>query len=158
MSVIVGTDGAAKLNLGGGLKYVANMFSWTAQLRREMLRQTTQADNYEKRTGGMGDWTGSFSFRLQFSDDTSVAQSAWQLLNFAFSNTDDTLKAGIELILQSEKLPPDCDIFKTTVSGIIKLTGTVVIGDISMNCQDPEQPIVAVANWEADGALTLARS
>jgi hypothetical protein len=95
---------------------------------------------------------------LQFSDDTSVAQSAWQLLNFAFSNTDDTLKAGIELILQSEKLPPDFDIFKTTVSGVIKLTGTVVIGDISMDCADPEQAIVAVASWEADGALTLARS
>jgi hypothetical protein len=158
MAVIVGTNGAAKLNLGGGLKYVANMFSWNARLRREMLRQTTQADNYEKRTAGLGDWTGSFSFRLQFSDDTSVAQSAWQLLNFAFSNTDDTLKASMELILQSEKLPPDFDIFKTTVSGIIKLTGTVVIGDISMDCEDPEQPIVAVANWEGDGALTLARS
>lgn len=158
MAVLVGADGAAKLDLGDGLKYVANIFSWNAQLRREMLRQTTQADNYEKRTGGMGDWTGSFSFRLQFSDDTSVAQSAWQLLNFAFTQNDDDLKAGIELILQSYKLPTDCDIFKTTVPGIIKLTGTVVIGDISMNCEDPEQPIVAVANWEADGALTPVRT
>jgi len=158
MAVLVGADGAARLDLGNGLKYVANIFSWNAQLRREMLRQTTQADNYEKRTGGMGDWTGSFSFRLQFSDDTSVAQSAWQLLNFAFTENDDDLKAGIELILQSYKLPPDCDIFRTTVPGIIKLTGTVVIGDISMNCEDPEQPIVAVANWEADGALTPVRT
>jgi hypothetical protein len=158
MAVIVGTNGAAKLNLGGGLKYVANIFSWDAQLRREMLRQTTQADDYEKRTAGMGDWTGSFSFRLQFSDDTSVAQSAWQLLNFAFTETDDDLKAGIELILQSYKLPTDCDIFKTTIPGIIKLTGTVVIGNISMNCEDPELPIVAKANWEADGALAPVRT
>jgi hypothetical protein len=158
MAVLVGADGAAKLDLGGGLKYVANIFSWNAQLRREMLTRTTQADDYRRRTAGLGDWTGSFSFRLQFSDDTSVAQSAWQLLNFAFSNTDDNLRAGIELILQSHKLPTDCDIFQTTIPGIIKLTGNVVIGDISMNCEDPEQPIVAVANWEADGALAPVRT
>jgi len=158
MSVLVGSDGAAKINLGGGLKFVANIFSWTARLRREMLRQTTQADDYEKRTAGLGDWSGSFSFRMQFSDDTSVAQSAWQLLDFALTKNDNDLKASIELILQSYKLPPDCDIFKTTIPGIIKLTGTVVIGDLSMNCEDPEQPIIAVANWEGDGALTPVRT
>jgi hypothetical protein len=158
MSLLVGSDGAAQINLGNGLKFVANIFSWNARLRREMLRQTTQADDYEKRTAGLGDWSGSFSFRMQFSDDTSVAQSAWQLLDFALTKNDDDLKAGIELILQSYKLPPDCDTFKTTIPGIIKLTGTVVIGDLSLNCEDPEQPIIAVANWEGDGALTPVRT
>jgi hypothetical protein len=158
MGVLVGSDGAAQLDLGGGLKYVANIFTWSAQLRRDMLDQTTQADDYKKRTGGLGDWTGSFSFRLQFSDDTSVAQSAWQLLNHAFTSTDDDLKASLCLILQSYRLSADCDIFKTTVAGIIKLTGTVVIGDVSMNCEDPERPIVAVASWEADGVLALERT
>jgi hypothetical protein len=123
-----------------------------------MLRQTTQADDYAKRTAGLGDWSGSFSFRMQFSDDTSVAQSAWQLIDFALTKNDDDLKASIELILQSYKLPPDCDIFKTTIPGIIKLTGTVVIGDLSLNCEDPEQPIIAVANWEGDGAMTPVRT
>jgi hypothetical protein len=158
MAVLVGSDGAAKINLGGGLKFVANIFSWTARLRREMLRQTTQADDYEKRTAGLGDWSGSFSFRMQFSDDTSVAQSAWQLLDFALTKNDNDLKASIELILQSYRLLPDCDIFKTTIPGVIKLTGTVVIGDLSMNCEDPEQPIIAVASWEGDGALTPVRT
>jgi hypothetical protein len=60
--------------------------------------------------------------------------------------------------LQSYKLPPDCDIFKTTIPGVIKLTGTVVIGDLSLNCEDPEQPIIAVANWEGDGAMTPVRT
>jgi hypothetical protein len=122
-----------------------------------MLDQTTQADDYKKRTGGLGDWTGSFSFRLQFSDDTSVAQSAWQLLNHAFTSTDDDLKADLRLVLQSYQLSSDCDIFQTTIADTISLRGTVVIGDISMNCEDPEQPIVAVASWEADGALLLQR-
>ncbi len=158
MSLLVGSDGAAQINLGGGLKFVANIFSWNARLRREMLRQTTQADDYEKRTAGLGDWSGSFSFRMQFSDDTSVAQSAWQLLDFALTKNDDDLKASIALILQSYKLPPDCDIFKTTIPGVIKLTGTVVIGDLSLNCEDPEQPIIAVASWEGDGALTPVRT
>jgi hypothetical protein len=158
MSLLVGSDGAAQINLGGGLKFVANIFSWNARLRREMLRQTTQADDYEKRTAGLGDWSGSFSFRMQFSDDTSVAQSAWQLLDFALTKNDDDLKASIALILQSYKLPPDCDIFKTTIPGVIKLTGTVVIGDLSLNCEDPEQPIIAVANWEGDGAMTPVRT
>jgi hypothetical protein len=158
MSLLVGSDGAAQINLGSGLKFVANIFSWNARLRRGMLRQTTQADDYEKRTGGLGDWSGSFSFRMQFSDDTSVAQSAWQLLDFALTENDDDLKASIALILQSYKLPPDCDIFKTTIPGVIKLTGTVVIGDLSLNCEDPEQPIIAVANWEGDGAMTPVRT
>jgi hypothetical protein len=158
MSLLVGSDGAAQINLGSGLKFVANIFSWNARLRREMLRQTTQADDYEKRTAGLGDWSGSFSFRMQFSDDTSVAQSAWQLIDFALTKNDDDLKASIALILQSYKLPPDCDIFKTTIPGVIKLTGTVVIGDLSLNCEDPEQPIIAVANWEGDGAMTPVRT
>ena len=46
----------------------------------------------------------------------------------------------------------------TTVSGVIKLTGTVVIGDVRLDCTDPEQPIVAVANWSGDGALALVRA
>jgi hypothetical protein len=59
--------------------------------------------------------------------------------------------------LQSYKLPPDYDIFRTTVSGIIRLAGTVVIGDVSLDCTDPEQPIIAKAFWSGDGALALQR-
>lgn len=158
MAVLVGTDGSAQLDLGGGLKYVANIFSWQAQLRREMLRQTTQADDFERRTGGLGDWTGSFSFRLQFSDDTSTAQSSWQLLEYALTETDDNLKADMNLVLQRYQLAPDYDIFDSTIAGAISLNGTIVIGDLSLDCQDPEQPVVAVASWEADGALTPYRS
>jgi hypothetical protein len=158
MAVIVGSDGAAQINLGDGRKFIANMFAWNARLRREMLSRTTQADDYERRTGGMGDWSGSFSFRMQFSDDTTFAQSAWQLLNFAFTKTDKDLKAQIRLILQSHKLPPDCDIFKTTITGGIRLRGTVVISDVSINCEDPEQPMIAVVSWEGDGPMVFVRS
>lgn len=158
MAVIVGADGAAQINLGGGLKYIANIRSWRASLRRDMLRRTTLADEAERRTGGLADWTGDFEFRLQFSDDTTVAQSAWQMLDFALSNTDDDLKADLSLILQRYQLSPDYDIFDTTVAGIVKLTGTVVIGDVSLNCEDPEQPIIAVASWAGDGALTPLRA
>jgi hypothetical protein len=158
MSVIVGSSGAAQINLGDGIKYVANIFSWNASLKRDMLSRTTQADEAERRTGGLADWTGDFSFRLQFSDDTATAQSAWQMLDFAYSKTDDDLKAELRLILQSHKLPPDCDIFRTTVSGIVRLAGTIVIGDVSLDCTDPEQPIIAKAFWSGDGALALQRA
>ena len=140
------------------MKYVANIFSWNASMKRDMLSRTTQADEAERRTGGLADWTGDFSFKLQFSDDTATAQSAWQMLDFAYSNTDDDLKAELQLILQSHKLPPDCDIFRTTVSGIIRLAGTIVIGDVSLDCTDPEQPIIAKAFWSGDGALALQRA
>lgn len=158
MAVIVGSDGAAQIDLGDGLKYVANVKSWRASLKRDMLRRTTQADEAERRTGGLADWSGDFEFRLQFSDDTSTAQSAWQMLNFALTGTDDDLKADIELILQRYQLLPDCDIFGTTVAGVVKLVGTVVIGDVSLNCEDPEQPLIAVASWAGDGVLTPQRS
>lgn len=158
MGVLVGADGSAKLDLGNGLICVANIFSWNAKLGREMLPTTTQADEFRRRTAGLGDWSGSFSFRLQFSDDTTVAQSSWQILDFALTKTDDELKADLELILQRYQLPPDHGIFGTTIDGIVQLTGTVVIGDISLNCEDPEQPIIAVASWEGDGALTPERS
>lgn len=157
MAVLVGADGVAKLDLGDGLICVANIFSWRARLSREMLRRTTQADEAERRTAGLADWSGSFSFRLQFSDDISTAQSAWQILDFALTNTDDGLKANLELILQKYQLVPDYDIFNSTVDGVIKLTGVVVIGDISMDCSDPEQPIVCEASWAGDGALTPVR-
>lgn len=158
MSVLVGSSGAAQINLGSGLKYVANIFSWTASMKRDMLSRTTQADEAERRTGGLADWTGNFSFKLQFSDDTGIAQSAWQMLNFAYTNTDDNLKAELRLILQSHKLPPDYDIFQTTVSGIVRLAGTVVIGDVSLDCTDPEQPVIAKAFWSGDGSLALQRA
>lgn len=158
MSVLVGAHGAAQINLGGTLKYVANIFSWNASMKRAMLSRTTQADDFERNTGGLAGWSGSFSFKLQFSDDTSVAQSAWQMLDFAFTKTDDDLKASLQLILQSHKLTPDYDIFQTTVGGIIQLAGTIVIGDVSLDCTDPEQPIVAVATWSGDGALALQRA
>jgi hypothetical protein len=158
MAVLVGADGSAKLDLGDGLICVANIFSWSARLRRETLRTTTQADEFQRRTAGLGDWSGSFSFKMQFSDDIAIAQSSWQILDFALTKTDDELKADLELILQRYQLPPDHDIFGTTIDGIVKLAGTVVIGDISMDCEDPEQPIIAVASWEGDGALTPERS
>jgi hypothetical protein len=158
VSVLVGSNGAAQIDLGGGIKYVANIFSWTASMKRDMLSRTTQADEAERRTGGLADWTGDFSFKLQFSDDTATAQSAWQMLNFAYSNTDDDLKAELRLILQSYRLPPGYDVFRTTVSGIIQLAGTIVIGDVSLDCTDPEQPIIAKAFWGGDGALALQRA
>lgn len=158
MAVLVGADGAAQIDLGAGLKYIANIKSWRCKMTREMLDRTTQADESRRRTGGLSDWSGDFEFHIQFSDDTGTALSAWQLLDFAFTNTDDDLKADISLILQQQNHPSNCDIFSTTVAGIVKLTGTVVIGDISLNCEDPEQPIIAVANWEADGPLGLERS
>jgi hypothetical protein len=158
MSVLIGSNGAAQINLGGGIKYVANIFSWTASMKRDMLSRTTQADEAERRTGGLADWTGDFSFNLQFSDDADTAQSAWQMLDFAYSNTDDDLKAELRLILQSHKLPPDYDVFRTTISGIIQLAGTIVIGDVSLDCTDPGQPIVAKAFWGGDGALALQRA
>lgn len=157
MSVVVGADGEAKLNLGDGLICVANIFSWRARLSREMLRRTTLADEFERRTGGLGDWTGSFSFRLQFSDDTSIAQSSWQILNFALTGTDDNLKADLGLVLQRYQLPAGHDMFDSTIDGVIKLAGTVVIGDISLDCTDPEQPIVCEASWSGDGALAPER-
>lgn len=159
MAVIVGADGAAKIELGDGLKYIANIFSWQADLRRAMLRTTTQADDFERRTGGLGDWTGSFSFRLQFSDDTEVAQSAWQLLQHVCTGTDDGLKASVSLILQQYAVQHDYDIpFESTIGGTISLNGTVVVGGVSLNCEDPEKPIIAVASWEGDGALIPQRS
>lgn len=158
MTVIVGADGSAELDLGDGLRYVANIFSWRAQLKREMLRQTTLADEYERRTGGLGDWTGSFSFNLQFSDDISIAQSAWQILEYICTKQDDELKSALKLTVQRNQIANDCDIFDSTIAGSIALTGVVVIGDISLDCTDPEQATVAVASWEADGPLTPYRS
>lgn len=157
MGVIVGADGGAQINLGGGLKHVANIFSWQVNMGRDMLPTTTQADEAKRRTAGLADWTGDFSMRLQFSDDVSVAQSSWQMLNFALTGADDDLKADLKLILQSHQCLPD-DIFRTTIAGVISLVGKVVIGDIRLDCQDPGEPIILVADWSADGALVPQRS
>jgi hypothetical protein len=97
--------------------------------------------------------------RLQLSDDVSVAQSSWQMLNFALTGVDDGLKADLKLMLQSHQvLPEDCDIFRTTIPGIISLVGTVVIGDVRLDCTDPKEPIILVLHWSGDGALTPQRS
>lgn len=158
MSVIKGADGGIKINLGDGSRFIANTFRWNAKLRREMLRQTTQADDFEKRTAGIGDWTGSLSFYMQLSDDTSIAQSGMQLIEHVMSNTGDDLKASIELVLQRWEIPADYDTFNTSIKGAVSLTGTVVIGDMGFDCEDPERPVIATASWEADGPLTPVRS
>lgn len=158
MGVLVGADGAAKINLGNGLKYIANIKSWRVLCSNKPLKRTTQADEASRCTGGLFEWSGDFEFHLEFSDDESVALSAWQMLNFALSARGDDRKAEIALILQAHQLPPDYDVFSSTIPGVIKLTGTVTIANVPINCEDPEQPIVCVANWEGDGDLALVRN
>jgi hypothetical protein len=157
MGVLVGADGAAKINLGNGLKYVANIISWRVLCSNKPLERTTQADEASRTTGGLSRWSGDFEFHLQFSDDESVALSSWQMLDFAFNAKGDDRKAEIALILQSHQLPPDYDVFSSWIPGVVKLTGTVTLTDVPINCENPEQPIVCVANWEGDGELALVR-
>lgn len=158
MAVIVGADGAAQIDLGNGLKYIANITSWSVKLDRGYLNRTTQADEAKKRTADIADWTGDFSFNIQLSEDTSVALSAWPLLQFIIAGKDDELKAEVALILQRNQVMADCDIFQTTIPGAVWLAGTVVIGGVGLDCEDPEKPLVGLAQWGADGALTLHRS
>lgn len=158
MAVVVGSDGAAKINLGDGSQYIANIKSWRINMNRDYLSRTTQADEVERNTGGMSSWTGDFEMHLSFSDDESVALSSWQVLDFVINNTDDDLKAELSLLLQQYGVQADCKTFKTSMQEAISLTGTVVLGSVNMNCEDPEQPIVLVINWTADGPLTLQRS
>jgi hypothetical protein len=159
MPVIVGSDGAIQFDLGGGSLCTANTFAWSVNLGRETLPTTKQGDEAVTRTGGLADHTGSVSIRLQFSDDTSTANSAWQILDFALGNTDDDLKADLTLYLQRSGLTAGCgdDAFDTAIQDAIVLAGTVVVAGISLDCTAPEEPIVAVISWEADGALALSR-
>lgn len=159
MPVIVGSDGAVQFDLGSGSLCTANTFAWSVNLGRETLPTTKQGDEAVTRTGGLADHTGSVSIRLQFSDDTANANSAWQLIDFALGNTDDDLKADVKLYLQRSGLTAGCgdDAFDTVIQDPIVLAGTVVIAGISLDCTDPGEPVVAVLNWEADGALTLSR-
>lgn len=158
MGVITGADGAFQLDLGFGLKYMAKVTTWRANLSRDMLNRTTVADDMRKRTAGLGDFTGDFGFFLTFSDDISIAQSAWQVLEFIISGRDDGLKAEVALIMQSSQVEPEYDCFSSSISGIVKLTGTVVLGDMDIDCKDPEQPIGVLASWAADGGLDLVRT
>lgn len=158
MAVIVGADGAAQIDLGNGLKYMANITSWSIRLDRGYLDRTDLSHEAKKRTAGLADWTGDFSFNIQLSEDTSVALSAWQLLQFIIAGRDDELKAEVALILQRNQVMADCNIFQTTIPGAVWLAGTVVIGSVGLDCEDPEKPLVGLAQWGADGALTLHRS
>jgi len=157
MAVIVGADGAIELDLGNGLVRAANIFQWEARLTRDSLPRTTQADDYKRWTGGLGEWSGSFSFRLQFSDDGDTALSAWQLLTFIVSNTGDDLKGNLRLILQGQGEGAGSDVFRFPISDQIMLSGQVLISDVGLNCEDPERPIIATASWLGDGELTLER-
>ena len=159
MAVITGADGQVQFDLGGGAVCTANVFQWTANLGRQTLDTTRQGDEGRRRTGGLADHTGTVSLRLQFSDDTATANSAWQLLDFALGNVDDGLKAGLTLYVQMSSTSGLCDgVFGSTFSDAVSLTGSVVVADVRMDCSDVTQPVVAVLNWEADGALTLQRT
>lgn len=157
MTVVIGVDGAAQIDLGNGLKYVADITSWRLELNREELSRTTVADDAKRRTAGLADWTGDFSFNIELSEDDSMAQSAWHLLQFIIAGRDDELKAEVALILQRHEVVPDCDIFRGGIPGAVWLAGTVVIGGIRLDCGSPEQPLVGLVRWGADGALTLQR-
>jgi hypothetical protein len=157
VAVLVGADGGARIDLGNGLKFIAGVISWRALCSNKPLSRTTQADEAAKSTGGLSEWSGDFELHLQFSDDESVALSSWQMLEFALAAKGGSRKAEIALILQAHQLPPDYDVFSGTIPGVIKLAGTVTIADVSIDCEDPEQPIVCVVNWEGDGDLSLVR-
>lgn len=159
MAVILGSDGFIQLDLGNGLLCVANAFSWTVNLDRETLDTTRQGDEARRRTGGLADHTGSLSLRLLFAEDTAQALSAWQLLNFAITGADDALKAGMSLYLQRDSPPANCsDELGMLIPGAITLSGTVVVTSINLDCTEPGEPVVAVVNWAADGALQLTRA
>jgi hypothetical protein len=155
MAVAVGADGAAQFDFGNGLKYMANMFAWDIDYGSETLPQTNLADTHKRRTGGLKDSSGSFSFYLQFSEDEEPAHSALQMLDFIFNGTGNQLKTEMELILQRSKIAPDYDVFMSSVPGVIKLSGTVLVPRIRLNCENPERPLIAVAQWEGDGPLAL---
>lgn len=159
MSVIFGSDGAIQFNLNeAGQQCIANVFSWTVNLGREMLNTTRQGDEARGRTGGLADHTGSVSLRLQFSDDNSQAYSAWQIISRALGGTDNDLKANLQLYLQRGAPATGCDdTFGLLVQEPVILLGRVVIGSVSLDCTDPGEPIVAVLSWEADGPLELSR-
>lgn len=158
MSVILGSDGAIEFDFGPGSRCTANVFSWRVNLGRETLDTTRQGAEARGRTGGLADHTGSVSLRLQFSDDNSTANSAWQILDHALGNSDDGLKAGLTLYIQRTEPTAGCDdVFGALVAVPIKLAGTVVIAGIDLDCTDPGEPVVAVLSWEADGALALSR-
>jgi hypothetical protein len=157
MTVVVGTDGAAKIDLGSGLKYMANIRSWELSVSRPSLSRTNLGDEAERSVSGVAKWTGDFEFHLVFSEDESVALSSWKMLEFALAGVGDELFADIELILQRHQIAPDFEVFRSTIPGVIKLSGTVLVTDVRMDCTDPGEPIVMVADWEGDGALTPVR-
>jgi hypothetical protein len=96
---------------------------------------------------------------LQFSDDTALANSAFQIIDYALGNSDDELKANLRLYLQRTPPAQECDdVFDSLVSDEVYLAGGVVLTSISLDCTDPGEPLVAVLGWEADGALTLERA
>jgi hypothetical protein len=158
MSVILGSDGSIKIDLGDGQRFIANVFSYRVNLGRETLPQTRQGDEAVKRTGGLADHTGSVSLRMQFSDDNEYIESAWQILDYVLAGSDDELKAEIELYLQRQGTVVQCgDDFTTIIPESVYLAGTVVLTNVSIDCADPGEPVVAVLSWEADGALALQR-
>ena len=157
MAVILGSDGAVKIDLGDGLKYIAQIRSWEAALSRPSLRRTTMADEAEKRASGVADWGGNFELQIVLSEDDSTALSAWKLLQFLLAGVDEGLKADVELILQRYQISADCVTFGTSLSGVVKLAGTVLLTDVRLDCQSPEEALVLVVYWEGDGALGLVR-
>jgi hypothetical protein len=158
MSVILGSEGSIQFDFGNGSRCVANVFSWSVNLGRETLDTTRQGDEARSRTGGLADHTGSVSLRLQFSDDDSQANSAWQIMEFALGGSDDELKADLTLYLQRSAPPAGCDdTFGLLIQDAIFLAGRAVITGVNLDCTDPGEPVVAVVGWEADGALELSR-
>jgi hypothetical protein len=155
MSVAVGTDGAVRFGLGDGLKYMANIFSWGMDGGSESLSQTNLADTHKRRTGGLKDSSGSLSFYLEFSEDSAVALSALRMLDFIVNGTGDELKAEIVLVLQRNRIAADYDVFRSSVPGVVRLSGNVLVPRVRLNCENPEKPLIAVADWEGDGPLAL---
>lgn len=157
--VLIGTDGLIFMQLADLGQVVANSFRWTVTLGNEFLEKTDLSNEARRKTGGLKNHTGSFTIMVNFLENNQEALSVWQLLNFAVSNTDDDMQAQIELIIQKGGLPlqhSTCD--ASPITDQISLVGTVVVGDISINCEDPANPLVATLAWEADGLLTPTRS
>ena len=101
MAVLLGGDGCVRVDLGGGVQYVAEVFQWELRLGRETLDTTRQGDEARRRTGGLADHTGSISYRAVLYQDGGMVASAWQLLNFILNNTDDDLGCWLDLLLQT---------------------------------------------------------
>jgi hypothetical protein len=150
MTALLGFGGLVVLSIGGVVKPVGELRSYSIVLDRDRLPTTTQADEDTTATAGRRSASGTFELWTRFYEGD--CWSTYQIIEHLLTTTDDDVICAARFRVQSEGEGDNCEDFREAV-----WLECNIIPDFRLNLEQ-NNGVQSSVNWTSTGAVTLVRA